>query len=150
MSTMTKPRETDSPALSADLNTRCPGNANPFVFIVGCPRSGTTLVQRIVDAHPDVAICDETFWLAYFFKKRLGLTPEGWVTPELISRLLEYHKFYRMRIGRDELELLMRCQELQRGGDLDFGGCPDGAVGAKRKPSAATFGPGTGARCMIG
>jgi hypothetical protein len=80
------------------------GRSNPFVFIVGCPRSGTTLVQRIVDAHPDVAICDETFWLAYFFKKRIGLTPEGLVTPELISRLLEYNKFYRMRIGRDELE----------------------------------------------
>src|SRR5688500_681989 len=26
---------------------------NSYVFIVGCPRSKTTLLQRIVDAHPD-------------------------------------------------------------------------------------------------
>ena len=25
---------------------------NPYVFIVGCARSGTTLLQRMVDAHP--------------------------------------------------------------------------------------------------
>lgn len=25
------------------------------MFIVTCPRSGTTLLQRIVDAHPDIA-----------------------------------------------------------------------------------------------
>jgi hypothetical protein len=87
------------------------GHSNPFVFIVGCPRSGTTLVQRIVDAHPDVAICNETFWLAYFFKKRIGLTPDGLITPELISRLLAYNKFYRMRIGRAELEALMGAGE---------------------------------------
>jgi hypothetical protein len=87
------------------------GGSNPFVFIVGCPRSGTTLVQRIVAAHPDVAICDETFWLPYFFKKRIGVTPEGLVTPELISRLLEYNKFYRMRIGRAELEAWIGSRE---------------------------------------
>src|SRR5262249_40741077 len=76
---------------------------NPFVFIVGCPRSGTTLLQRLLDAHPDLAICDETFWVVYYFKKRLGLTPEGVVTPELISRLFEYHKFYRMKMTREDL-----------------------------------------------
>ena len=29
-----------------------PRVANPYVFIVGCPRSGTTLLQRMVNAHP--------------------------------------------------------------------------------------------------
>ena len=78
--------------------------ANPFVFVVGCPRSGTTLLQRMLDAHPDVAICPETFWIPYFFKKRIGLTPEGLVTPALFPRLFEYYKFYRMRVGRADLE----------------------------------------------
>ena len=36
---------------------------NPYVFIVGCPRSGTTLLQRVVDAHPDIAIIFETHWI---------------------------------------------------------------------------------------
>jgi hypothetical protein len=96
---------------SLEKRRRERGQFNPFVFIVGCPRSGTTLLQRIVDAHPDVAICDETFWLAYFFKKRIGVTSEGLVTGELISRLLEYYKFYRMRIGRNELEALIGAGE---------------------------------------
>jgi hypothetical protein len=36
------------------------------------------------------------------------VTPEGKVTPQLIPRLLEYYKFYRMKVGRDELEELVR------------------------------------------
>ncbi|WP_022836723.1 sulfotransferase family protein [Salisaeta longa] len=31
------------------------------LFVVGCPRSGTTLVQRLLNAHPEVAIAPETF-----------------------------------------------------------------------------------------
>jgi hypothetical protein len=83
------------------------GAMNPFVFIVGCPRSGTTLLQRLLDAHPDLAICDETFWVPYYFKKRIGLTPEGMVTPELFSRLFAYYKFCRMKTDRQELTKLL-------------------------------------------
>ncbi|HMF16201.1 MAG TPA: sulfotransferase [Gemmataceae bacterium] len=79
------------------------GAANPFVFIIGCPRSGTTLLQRLMNAHPDLAITDETFWIPFFFKKRIGLTPEAIVTPELIDRLFSYYKFYRMKIAAEEL-----------------------------------------------
>ena len=32
---------------------------NPFLFIVGCPRSGTTLLGRMLDAHPDIAVIHE-------------------------------------------------------------------------------------------
>jgi hypothetical protein len=83
------------------------GRSNPFVFIVGCPRSGTTLLMRIVDAHSQIAIIPESQWIAHYYKKRIGVSPEGLVTPELISRLLEYDRFYRMGIGRDELEALI-------------------------------------------
>src|SRR6516225_6487751 len=76
---------------------------NPFVFIVGCPRSGTTLLQRIVNAHPQIAITPETHWIPRFFKKRKGLTSEGVVTPKLISGLLEEPRFTRLGIGREEL-----------------------------------------------
>jgi Sulfotransferase family len=53
---------------------------NPYVFIVGCPRSGTTLLQRIVDAYP-ASVVFETHWIPRWFEKRRGLTPEGLVTP---------------------------------------------------------------------
>jgi hypothetical protein len=86
------------------------GWTNPFVFIVGCPRSGTTLMQRILDAHPHLAICPESFWVVYFYKKCIGLTHEGHVTPELISQLLTYYKFYRMKAAKADLAKLIECQ----------------------------------------
>jgi hypothetical protein len=33
------------------------------VFIVGAPRSGTTLLRTLLDAHPQLAIAQETHWL---------------------------------------------------------------------------------------
>ncbi len=79
---------------------------NPFLFIVGCARSGTTLLQRIIDAHPLVTIPPETHWIPLFFKKRIGLTPEGNVTDEFIHRLWEYPRFQGMKIDMTELEKL--------------------------------------------
>ncbi|MBN1669741.1 MAG: sulfotransferase [Kiritimatiellae bacterium] len=35
--------------------------AKPPFFIVGCPRSGTTLLQVLIDEHPDIAIPPESF-----------------------------------------------------------------------------------------
>jgi Sulfotransferase family len=43
---------------------------NPHVFIEGCPRSETTLLQRIVDAHPDIAVVFETHWIPRWLEKR--------------------------------------------------------------------------------
>ncbi len=85
---------------------------NPFVFIVGCPRSGTTLLQRMIDAHPEVAIIHETHWIAKWYERRKGVTPEGMVTPKLISRLVEYHRFAGWPISREDLERLASDVEL--------------------------------------
>jgi hypothetical protein len=84
---------------------------NPYVFIVGCPRSGTTLLRRIIDAHRQIAITRETHWIAKRFEKRQGVTPDGLVTPELLSWLLSDEKFTRMGIRQDELEGLMAGEE---------------------------------------
>jgi hypothetical protein len=81
---------------------------NPFVFIVGCARSGTTLLQRIVNAHTRVAITPETHWIPDYFKARTGLTSDSLVTPTLIPRLLEHDKFYKLGIGPGELEGLLQ------------------------------------------
>ena len=45
---------------------------NPYVFIVGCPRCETTLLQRIVDAHPAIAVVYETHWISRWLEKRRG------------------------------------------------------------------------------
>jgi hypothetical protein len=80
---------------------------NPFVFIVGCPRSGTTLLGRMVDAHRDIAVIHEGRFVADWFERRRGLTAGGTVTPELIDQLLEYRPFKNVRVGRDDLERLI-------------------------------------------
>ena len=84
---------------------------NPYVFIVGCPRSGTTLLRRISDAHRKIAITRETHWIAKRFEKQQGVTPDGLVTPELLSWLLSDEKFTRMGIGQDELQRLVAGEE---------------------------------------
>jgi hypothetical protein len=80
---------------------------NPFVFLVGCPRSGTTLLHRLVDAHPEVALVHETLWIPKFYERRLGLTPEGNVTSALPSRLVEHRRFGQLGFGADELNGLL-------------------------------------------
>lgn len=39
-------RQTDSPHLGSQLKR--------LIFVGGCPRSGTTLVQRVLDCHPQI------------------------------------------------------------------------------------------------
>ena len=43
---------------------------NPYVLIVGCPRSGTTPLQGTVDAHPDIAVVFETHRNPRWLEKR--------------------------------------------------------------------------------
>ncbi len=64
-------------------NTPDVGVEQPFknpIFIVGCPRSGTTLLQQMLDAHPDVAIAPETHFMKSFWNKQAkygDLTQDG-------------------------------------------------------------------------
>ncbi|KAL7078867.1 hypothetical protein ACQ4LE_001871 [Meloidogyne hapla] len=47
---------------SVDFNNKIDelGVSNPFIFIGGIPRSGTTLMRAMLDAHPDVRCGEET------------------------------------------------------------------------------------------
>jgi hypothetical protein len=76
---------------------------NPYLFAVGCPRSGTTMLKRILDAHPQLAMTPETHWIPRFFRRRIGVTPDGRVTPALVNELLGYHKFANLKIAPADL-----------------------------------------------
>lgn len=80
---------------------------NPYLFIVGCPRSGTTLLRRIVDAHPEIAITRETHWIPEFFKRRTGITSDGLVEPELLAALVEHPRFQTLGVEQRELQELL-------------------------------------------
>jgi hypothetical protein len=85
---------------------------NPFVFLVGCARSGTTLLQRIVDAHPQIAITPEMHWITHSFRhQKKWLAPEGRVTPEQVSSMVQHKRFRQFELGREEFEGLLRSGE---------------------------------------
>lgn len=86
---------------------------NPYFFIVGCPRSGTTLLSRIVEAHPEMAVASETHWIPLPFDPRPGPPFDGWratvtadatITPALLPMLAGNDRFKRMGVNPEELE----------------------------------------------
>ena len=96
------------PALSCDSTIQTQTESpNPYVFIVGCPRSGTTLLERMVNAHPQIAIIHESHWITRFFKKRIGVTRDGVVTPDIVSALCDYHRFHLLDTHREFIEQLV-------------------------------------------
>jgi hypothetical protein len=80
---------------------------NPHVFMVGCQRSGTTLLQRMVDANPDIAVVHESRFVDTYYQNRQGLTPEGNVSPELVPLIAEHPRFTKLEVNREGLESLI-------------------------------------------
>jgi hypothetical protein len=81
---------------------------NPYVFFVGCPRSGTTLLRWIADSHPELAVARGNRWIARTFEHRRGLTDEGLVTSKLVERLRDPHRLERLGIDQSDLERASR------------------------------------------
>jgi hypothetical protein len=79
---------------------------DPHLFIVGCARSGTTLLQRMVDAHPEIAVTPSMHWISGYLKEHKVKRPDDLVTPDLIHGLFENSRFARFQIRREELEKL--------------------------------------------
>lgn len=80
---------------------------NPFVFFVGCPRSGTTLLHRVVDAHPQLAVIHETLWITRLHRRGTGIAADGSVTPAIVDALLADRRFAKLDIARSDLERLL-------------------------------------------
>ena len=41
---------------------------DPFPFVVGSPRSGTTLLRVMLDAHPDLAVPGESYFVVGVYR----------------------------------------------------------------------------------
>ena len=79
------------------------GGLNPYVFIVGCPRSGTTLLRRMVDAHRELAITRETHWIPEI--ARAGVVDAGGrVGRELVLTLYAHRSFRTLELELEEVE----------------------------------------------
>lgn len=84
---------------------------SPLLFITGCPRSGTTLLQRMLSAHPQLAVANDTHFIPRALEKsdrRLldaiacsGDTP---LTEQLVQSAREYHRFYRLGVSAAQVD----------------------------------------------
>jgi hypothetical protein len=91
---------------------------NPLVFIIGCARSGTTLLQHIVSAHPQIAITPELHWVTNTRRggKRLGF--KGLVSSEQVAQWLVHKRFAELEISPHDFRGLMGCDETLRCADF--------------------------------
>jgi hypothetical protein len=75
---------------------------NPMVFVVGCPRSGTTLLQRMLDAHPDLTVANDTHFITRAAKRELRREANPVLDDALVEQVLSYHRFHRMGLDRQD------------------------------------------------
>lgn len=72
--------------------------ANPYVFVVGCARSGTTLLQRMLDAHPLLAVANDSHFIPRAVAD-LPVDADPDLTPELVEWVRSYRRFYRLDLA---------------------------------------------------
>lgn len=81
-----------------------PASENPFVFLIGCPRSGTTLLQRMLDNHPQLTVANDTHFITRAAKRELRREADPALTPELLKHVYDYRRFRRMGLDEADVE----------------------------------------------
>ena len=61
---------------------------NPFPFVVGCERSGTTLLRAMLDSHPQLAVPPESYFLTSLIKDE-----EPFEVDKFLSAVGEHRRF---------------------------------------------------------
>ncbi len=79
--------EVCDPAWLADSPAKTgPGRPDKTpIFIVGLPRTGTTLTERIVSSHSHVESADETFFLQIAIRRASGVAGKEEMSPDIIG-----------------------------------------------------------------
>lgn len=60
--------------ISPDCHVKKPGSRTTPIFILGMPRSGTTLLEQILSSHPSIGAGGELNFLSTAYKKYCGLS----------------------------------------------------------------------------
>jgi ABC-type multidrug transport system fused ATPase/permease subunit len=81
---------------------RKPENINPFVFLVGCPGSGVSLIKQMLEAHPMLAVADDTNFIPTVLKDS-GAKSDIPLTDDLVDRSRTFPNFDRL--GLDNVEV---------------------------------------------
>ncbi len=77
----------------------------PFVFVVGCGRSGTTVLRTVLDSHPDLAVSHEGRFVYPLSRHRDRYQrPEGFAVDRFAADLLA-DRAVRTNLGFDEADV---------------------------------------------
>jgi hypothetical protein len=80
-----------------------------FPFFVGVARSGTTLLRAMVDAHPEVTIPPESWFITELASRRRRYeTPDDFDVERFGTDLLAHHWFARWGVDADDLYAALR------------------------------------------
>ena len=106
------------------------------MFVVGCGRSGTTLLRLMLDAHPDLAIPPESHFLSRFGRSiDRYAAPDGGVDPQtLAGDILRTKNFAAW--GVPEVDVRSRVRSLPR--PASFGDVVDAVYTAYAEPRGAS------------
>jgi len=75
---------------------------NPYVFAVGCPRSGTTLLQRMLDNHPALAVANDSHFIPLAVRN-VPLDVDPPLTGELVDWVRSYRRFHRLGLADEQV-----------------------------------------------
>jgi aminoglycoside phosphotransferase (APT) family kinase protein len=70
----------------------------PYLFVVGCPRSGTTLLQRMLNHHPLLAVANDSHFIPLAIADTaIGTDPN--LTLQQVDWVRSYHRFHRLGLS---------------------------------------------------
>ena len=75
---------------------------NPFLFIVGCPRSGTTLLQRMLDQHPELAVANDSHFIPVPLRRAKEKTSLP-LSADIVNKVRSYRRFHRLRLTDSQI-----------------------------------------------
>ena len=85
----------EQPRAEVTSNGSC---RNPFLFVVGCQRSGTTMLQRMLDAHPMLAVAYDSLFIVRVIKgEPIGFDPP--LTDEVLAMARTHPRFERLGLS---------------------------------------------------
>ena len=76
---------------------------NPYLFIVGCTRSGTTLLQRMLNNHPQLAVVNDSHFAIQVIR-RLKRPADPSLTPDLVEKVRSYPRFTRLGLNDEAVD----------------------------------------------
>jgi hypothetical protein len=113
------PQITDNTARTAYASSEALRATNPYVFVVGCPRSGTTLLRVMLDQHPQLAVTNDAAFIVKTIrnvypqlkKRRISRGYSPPMTAEVVDYLLQSHRIDSMGLTESQLrEMAGRCE----------------------------------------